>query len=63
VRDVNGEALALKGTPPVVDNAALSARLAADAKRIVGGGKVTGVEIVEVQMAPLRSDKAPVPPS
>jgi hypothetical protein len=63
VRDVNGASLAQKGNPPVVDNAALSARLLADARRVVGGGKVVGVEITQVQVAPLRSDKAPVPPS
>ncbi|HEV2650851.1 MAG TPA: hypothetical protein VGU69_06320 [Rhizomicrobium sp.] len=63
VRDVNGAGLAQKGNPPTVDNAALSARLLSDAQRIMGGGKVVGVEIIQVQVSPLRSDKAPVPPS
>jgi hypothetical protein len=62
VRDVNAAALAQKGNPPAVDNDALSARLMADARRVMGAGKVVGVEIIQVQVAPMRNDKPLVPP-
>jgi hypothetical protein len=53
VRDVNRSEIAASGTPPVVDNAALEARLLADARGVVGQGKIQSLTIVQVQVAPL----------
>jgi hypothetical protein len=53
VRDVNATSLAASGDPPKLDNPALEARLLADARRIMGKGKVASLAITQVQIAPL----------
>jgi hypothetical protein len=53
VRDVNAKEIVTSGDPASVDNSALEARLLADARKVVGGGKITSIAIVQVQIAPL----------
>jgi hypothetical protein len=53
LRDVNAKEIATSGDPAMVDNAALQARLLADARKVVGGGKIVSIAIVQVQIAPL----------
>ncbi|HUO91356.1 MAG TPA: hypothetical protein VMU22_00460, partial [Rhizomicrobium sp.] len=54
VRDVNGAPIGKAGDPETVDQAALTARLLADAKRVAGANLVDSVEIIRIQMSPLR---------
>ncbi|HEY4274080.1 MAG TPA: hypothetical protein VGM68_01235 [Rhizomicrobium sp.] len=54
VRDVNAREIAASGDPKKVDEPALVARLLADARKVMGQGKVTSAAIVQVQIAPLR---------
>jgi len=54
VRDVNASSIADTADPPVVDRVALTRRLAADAKRVVGDGKVSAVQIIQIQFSQLR---------
>jgi len=61
VRDVNRSEVAASGIPPLVDNAALQTRLLADARAVVGQGKVQSIAIVQVQFAPLHP--SPVTPA
>jgi hypothetical protein len=56
VRDVNATSIAKSDDPRAVDNAALSLRLLAIAKRIVGENKVVRMDITAVQFAPLHPD-------
>lgn len=56
VRDVNATPIGTASDPKVVDVLALAARLTADAKRIVGSSLIDSVEIIRVQMSPLRAD-------
>jgi hypothetical protein len=51
VRDVNASSIADTADPPVVDHAALIKRLVADAKRVIGDGKVSAVQIIQIQFA------------
>lgn len=53
VRDVNTKEIAMSGDPPAVDNAALEARLLADARKVVGASKLVSIAITQVQIAPL----------
>jgi hypothetical protein len=53
VRDVNAKEIVTSGDPATVDNSALEARLLADARKVVGGGKITSIAITQVQIAPL----------
>jgi hypothetical protein len=53
IRDVNATSVAAAGDPPKLDNPALEARLLADARRIMGKGKVASIAITQVQVAPL----------
>jgi hypothetical protein len=53
VRDVNSKQIATTGDPATVDNAALEARLLADARKVIGGGKLVSIAIMQVQIAPL----------
>ncbi len=53
VRDVNAAEIATSGDPATVDNPALAARLLADARRVMGAGKVASIAITQVQIAPL----------
>ena len=54
VRDVNGLPIAKADDPRTVDMPGLTARLLADARRIVGQDKVSSVEIIRAQFAPLK---------
>jgi hypothetical protein len=62
VRDVNGVPIAKADDPKTVDMPGLTARLLADARRIVGQDKVSSVAIVRVQFAPLREGEQTEPP-
>ncbi len=53
VRDVNATEIATTGDPVTVNNAALEARLLADARKVVGANKIVSVAIMQVQIAPL----------
>lgn len=53
VRDVNATEIATSGDPLTVNNAALEARLLADARKVVGAGKIVSIAIMQVQIAPL----------
>lgn len=53
VRDVNAQSIAKPDSPQTVDNAALAARLLADAKKVMKPGTVTNVQVIEVQIRPL----------
>lgn len=61
VRDVNRLEIAMSGSPASVDNAALQARLLADARGVVGQGKLASIAITQVQVAPLHP--SPVTPA
>ena len=61
VRDVNRIEIVMSGTPAAIDNAALQARLLADARGVVGQGKITSIAITQVQVAPLHP--SPVTPA
>jgi len=54
VRDVNGLPIGKASDPETVDQQALVERLLADAKRVAGPNFVDSVEIIRVQMSPLR---------
>jgi hypothetical protein len=74
VRDVNAREIATSGDPPAVNNSALEARLLADARKVVGAGKIISIAIMQVQIAPLHpgpvtavagqpsADSPPAPP-
>jgi hypothetical protein len=53
VRDVNATPIGKASDPATVDVPALTARLLADTRRIVGPGLVDSIQIVRVQMSPL----------
>jgi hypothetical protein len=61
VRDVNGASIAKASDPVAVDNPALEARLLADARRVLGSGKVAAITIVQLQVAPLHPNPAITP--
>ena len=61
VRDVNKIEIATIGTPPAIDSKALESRLLADARGVVGQGKITSIAIIQVQVAPLHP--SPVTPA
>jgi hypothetical protein len=61
VRDVNGMPIAKADDPKTVDMPGLTARLLADARRIVGQDKVSSVEIIRVQFAPLKEGEQTEP--
>lgn len=63
VRDVNHATIAKATDPGTVDNPALEARLLADAKRVMGPGKVASIAIVQLQVAPLHPDSRQPPAS
>jgi hypothetical protein len=54
VRDVNGAPIGTAADPSKVDEAALAARLLADARRIAGSRKVSDLKLIQVQISPLR---------
>jgi hypothetical protein len=53
VRDVNGDAVATPSDPEQVDIPALEARLLADARKVMGSGKVKLITVCTVQVAEL----------
>jgi hypothetical protein len=59
VRDVNGLGVAKSNDPFTVDQPALEARLLADAKKVMGPGKVVSIALVQVQIAPLHPTETP----
>jgi hypothetical protein len=59
VRDVNGLGIAKSADPAAVDQPALEARLLADAKKVMGPGKVVSIAVTEVQIAPLHPTETP----
>ena len=61
VRDVNGAAITKSDDPASVDMAGLQGRLLADARRIMGAGKVASLAVVQVQIAPLHPKPSDVP--
>ena len=61
VRDVNGASIAKASDPGSVDNPALEARLLADAKKVMGAGKVASIAIAQLQVAPLHPDSTQTP--
>ena len=59
VRDVNGLGVAKSDNPDAVDQPALEARLLADARKVMGPGKVVSIAVVQVQIAPLHPTETP----
>jgi hypothetical protein len=59
VRDVNGLSVAKSNDPTLVDQPALEDRLLADAKKVMGAGKVVSIAVVQVQIAPLHPTETP----
>ena len=68
VRDVNAAPVSLASDPTKVDVAALSARLVADARKVIGPTKVVriifgdGATDPGIQFSPLHPQAAPTPP-
>jgi hypothetical protein len=65
VRDINGAPVSKPDDVTQINMSGLQARLLADARRIMGQGKITAVTILQVQIAPLhpqQSPSAPPPP-
>lgn len=64
VREVNGKPVTLPDDPGQVDIPALQARLLADARKVMGAGKVKSYTVCTIQMAALRPkpQAAPVNP-
>ena len=63
VRDVNGVSISGGGDPPTIDANSLSARLLADAKKVMGPGKVLSLQLIQVQITPLRPGVSVAPGS
>ena len=63
VRDVNHAGVAKAADPGAVDQPALEARLLADARKVMGPGKVASIAIVQLQVAPLHPDSTQPPAS
>jgi hypothetical protein len=61
VRDVNNSSIAKASDPLVVDDWALETRLVADARRVMGPGKVASIAIVQLQVAPLHPNPTVTP--
>jgi hypothetical protein len=55
VRDANGSSVALPTDPAQLDKKAVADRFLADARKIMGPGKVVSLAVTQVQMAALRS--------
>ncbi len=60
VRDVNSVSVAKQGND-TVDSQALEARLLADARKVMGTGKVASIAIVQLQVAPLHPNSPATP--
>jgi len=66
VRDVNAQPVGKESDAKDVDTAALSARLVADAKRIVGAKNVVSIVFTQIQFSPIhpkQSTEDAIPPS
>jgi hypothetical protein len=66
VRDVNAIPTGKADDPLAVDTAALTARLVADARRVVGSSKVVTITFTQIKFAPLHpraTTEDDVPPS
>jgi hypothetical protein len=59
VRDVNGDAVATPADPDQVDIPGLEARLLADARKVMGSGKVKLITVCTVQVAELHPVQTP----
>jgi hypothetical protein len=59
VRDVNAKPIGKASDPATVDQPALQVRLLADARRIAGTDRVAGLEIIRIQVVPVRPGSAP----
>jgi len=59
VRDVNGDGVATPADPEQVDIPALEARLLADARKVMGNGKVKLITVCTVQIAELHPVQTP----
>jgi hypothetical protein len=59
VRDINGTGVAVPDDPEKVDVAGLEARLLADARKVMGAGKVKLMTVCTVQIAELRPVQTP----
>ena len=59
VRDVNGDAVATPADPDQVDIPGLEARLLADARKVMGSGKVKLIIVCTVQVAELQPVQTP----
>ena len=62
VRDINGAPVSKPNDVTQVNMPGLQARLLADARRIIGPGKITAVTILQVQIAPLHPQQSPSAP-
>jgi hypothetical protein len=56
VRDVNHNPVSDGSDPPQIDTDKLIKRLLADARQIVGGDKVSEVQLIRIQISPIRPD-------
>ncbi len=61
VRDVNGAQIGRGDNQPNFDSATLKARLFSDVKKVMGPGKVTDLEIIQIQIKPLRPGAVAAP--
>ena len=59
VRDVNRASIAKADDPTQIDMVGLQSRLMADARKIMGGGKIASLVLVQVQIAPLHPKQTP----
>lgn len=54
VRDVNQSPIGKADDPKAIDTDRLKTRLLADARRVMGAGKVKNFEIIQIQVSPYR---------
>jgi hypothetical protein len=59
VRDVNRATVGRGDEPPTVDPTSLTARLLADARKVMPLGEVAGVRLIQIQISLLRPGTAP----
>ncbi len=59
VRNVNGASVSMPDDPEKVDIAGVEARLLADARKVMGAGKVKQIVVCTVQIAELRTNQTP----
>jgi len=61
VRDVNASPVGKPDDPQSVDAASVTARLLADARKVMGPGKVADLTIFQIQVSPVQPGFAPPP--